>query len=483
LEEKKKVSLSEKDLNTLVEEKLGIRRNKTIKNMQNVKLMAWEQVLLAAIYARSQYFGKIEHRNQYKSRLLLLKLARPWPEIYQEVVHLLDKGMGYFSIIDKLRESTTDNPLTPEQKFITQCEHESLGFPETPEPPLYSYGVLDHAVNNIVSILQRLLQTPSPSELFDVVANSKIKEKYIPRFFGDNRDLSTLDKVLKYVEYDHDLGNEILHAIDECMSTWMKKVFNLFFDPRSSQEKDSNGKSTQKQKLCTASQNIKENTVTLTFNRRRLEQSMVLGQHDQVMLSIQNELRAFTSEMLIKAGKETSPHAHTTLSQWHQKCSVLSLRQDKSIPSIVAALLEWDVKLSFMNLGSLHRILEDVKESKPSSRETEMLTTKIIHHCLFKNGKIHDFEKKDWFQLYREIKNIEPEECTNLEHLSDPLMRVWSDFDTRKMKERFQSPRKNLDDRLRKIEKLVIEQRKRSMSCDYPVGGPFPLPLWNKNPD
>lgn len=472
-----------KELNQKFEEKLGIKRDECIEHIQLIKHMAWEQVLLVAIYARSQYLTN-EDALQFHSRLKFLDLASKHNAVFPLVIQWLDEGMGYLSIIERLRK-VEDELLSYEVRaFISACERQPFGFSFIAEPLLYSHFTLSVALNRIVEVFQILLEAPAPKVWCDAIASQAIKQAYplLPRFPRHDRpSITTIDDALDTFKKDHELGQTILKDIDDELARWMTILFNQFSYHHLSRSNDGFFHDTQMVKLCTASQNIPDNKLLLTFDREHLEQCMTLGQSEQVMYSIREELKAYLGEKVIKAGKQAAKSSHSTLSQWYRDCAVLDIRWEKSIPPIVASLLEIDVRFAFLEFGFFHAYFGRRFKREFSKRESEKLTTDIIAHCLYHQGKLDDFIQPPSLLVTNDkvadfIATTEHEPAP----ARDPMMIIWSSNDTKKMKDRFKRPRKEIERAFSNVNKKIREQKYRSFNTAYPTDGPFPLPLWNR---
>lgn len=471
-----------KELNKKFEEKLGINRDKCIEHIQLIKYMAWEQVLLVAMYARSQYLNNNENR-QFHSRLEFLALANKYHVVFPLVIQWLDEGVGYLSIIERLRK-VEDKSITYEVNvFISACERHPFGFSSIAKPLLYSHFTLLVALNRIVEVFQILLEAPNPTDWCNFIVKKAIRKAYppFPQFMEDHKpSFTTLDDALDIFKKDHKLGQAILKEIDDELARWMTILFNQFLYHHELKSNDGYVDNIQMVKLCAMSQNVPDNKLTLTFNREHLEQCMTLGQAEQVMNSIREELKTYLGEDVIKAGQQVAKSSHATLSQWYRDCSVLDIRWEKSIPPIVASLLEIDVKYAFCGFGFFHANFRTRFQRTFSNRESEKLTTDIINHCLYHNGKLTDFiQPPSMLPPSDKVEEFISTREQELDLIPDKLMRVWSSNDRKKVKDRFKRPRNEIVHAIENVDKNIREQKYLGLNTAYPTDGPFPLPLWN----
>lgn len=479
-------------INVVFEKKLGVSRERCVEHIRLVKLMAWEQVLLLAWYARSQYFSK-DTASHFHARLKLLKLVKQhyYDRLLPPVSELLDEGVGFLAISERVKHiSDTDSSLQMvATSLLRRCEEEQITFASLNEPPVYSYQSMLAALEEIVDIFRELLKGQRCEKWCDAVVLDVLNSNYSrPVIRGSKHDLfakafQTLPEALEKIREDQELGRKISLAIDEALGQWMSNVFKLASYPLSPNSGDPHPYNNRVKKICEIAQNIRNNELTLVFDREYLARCMAIGQERHVMESIRDQLKAFLGEQVLEAGVRDG-QSQVALSQWYKHCAVIGLRRESSIPARVAALLEFDIRHSFHEFGFFHHHFRMISREQFSNSDSAVLATAIIDRCLFHAEAIDDIKPEAdeiHVSLQGYIETITSCVAEEASRFGDPIMKDWSDREPKKLKERFKRPRAQVEKDILSANKLIREQMSKGMDSTYPLGGHFPLPLWQKS--
>jgi hypothetical protein len=169
-----------------------------------------------------------------------------------------------------------------------------------------------------------------------------------------------------------------------------------------------------------------------------------------------------------------------SLSKWFRSCGVVGLKKESSIPAKVASLLDWDIRNSINRVGFFYNSFSKASSKKLSNLDAAKITTGIIDHCLFYDQSFSELIDDELNSVgpEREIEKITSLVLESNAPKVDPIMKDWKDRDVRKMNERFKRPRGQVQKDILRADRLIKEQMAQGMYTEYPVGGPYPFPLW-----
>lgn len=464
-----------------------IKRSQCIDYINRVKLVAWEQVLLAGLYARTLTLDM--QGNYFASRLMLLRLTKQHePTLATLISAWLDEGLSFLSIYERLKKDQPDAA-----RFLGICEAEQIAFPASEAKLNYSHLTLLAALENIVEIFQALLSGLPADTWCDEIAFEVLdrgagpllgrRESFNDMLAKKGRRFDSLHEALNATtQKPHELGADLIQRIDDRLGWWMFSVFDLFQCPDTVTNGEPEEKVKKAKKICHISQNLRENDIILTLDREFLARCMALGQEEAVMNKISEQLKGFIRIDVLKArdARATKPKSTTpSLDHWYKKCRVLNLRREGSIPSKVASLLEFDIASLDYPFSFFHPYVGHCSPRKRlSTTDAATLTTAIIDRCLLhKESLSHicgDEMHLNWEGMMEAIKST-PQ---SIDVWRDHLMKKWADREPKKINERFKRPRKQLVKDMEEVRSLVATQKSQGMSTPYPVDGKLPLPLW-----
>lgn len=461
----------------------GLKRSQCIDYIKRVKLVAWEQVLLAGLYARSM------QDNYFPSRLMLLKLAKKQePRLAALISNWLDEGLSFFAIYERLNKDQPD-----EARFLTICEHGQIAFPASAAGLSYSHFTLLAALENIVEIFQALLSgLPADTwcddiafEVLDQHASPGLGRREPPNDILARRGkrFNSLHEALHATsEKPDELGTALTQRIDEQLGGWMSSVFDLFQHPCSAINGDHGGKAKKTKKICKTSQHCGDNNIVLTLDREFLTRCMALGQEDAVMSAIGKQLKDYIASDVLKTRDDRARKPQKTtpsLDRWYKKCGVLNLRREDSIPAKVAALLEFDIADLDYPFSFFYPYVSHCSPRKRlSTTDTATLTTAIIDRCLLHKETLLSICGNGIYFNWEDISEAVKSTPKTTDIWRDCLMKEWADREPKKINERFKRPRKQLMKDMYGVHSLVVTQKSQGMNTPYPVDGKFPLPLW-----
>src|SRR5688572_33484781 len=131
------------DNNQLYKRVLGINVKKLIGVMQNIHKMAWEQVLLLAVYSRQQYFTS-EDMVGFSHRIQLVHKALHYSDLCKDVLTLLQQKKGSNEIVKMLLslESSQASGL------LRDMEQNNIAFACERDTHPYSYYAMYSILHN-----------------------------------------------------------------------------------------------------------------------------------------------------------------------------------------------------------------------------------------------------------------------------------------------------------------------------------------------
>ncbi|MFG1489215.1 hypothetical protein ABMA58_08180, partial [Oceanospirillum sp. HFRX-1_2] len=195
---------------------------------------------------------------------------------------------------------------------------------------------------------------------------------------------------------------------------------------------------------------------------------------------IASQIKSTLGEELLGSRRRVNSTVTVSLSRWYGSCAVIGLKKEPSIPSKIAALIDFDVRHAENGFGFCREKFRTIWRKKISTSESSQITTGIIDHCLYHNRPLEEI-------VYDRCVLIDPQ--IELDKISSPvpagaqilgsIMKDWSDRDPKKMKDRFKRPRVQVEKDIYESDSYIKKQILKGMGNKYPVEGDYPLPLWN----
>ncbi len=421
---------------------IGLNLIEVEAQITNVWKMAWEQVLLLALYSRRQYFEKDAFSFRQRMRLIhtldTLKQGRfgsigsnPSAEAFlRQYINILEKvenGCGSNDILEYLFDDENDEKVVYGQqrktmkKIISEAvEREGIAFPKESEKILYSYYAMYKALKDLIPTLQLALiyRPPNIEDVYyacivdifkedskaytflsteDSIAEAKNIEnltsiQYIEsklESFASFFAIEENKKQLKLSFYKRLIdGNPLDEYFEEYSSftgvgEWAKKVFN---------ELSLTGdiEKTGFDNLYTFEE--KDNQLRIALHKEQIRDLSNLG-------LLQSLFDAIATQVEVKVGSpkkqsETILSRDTVesvekISDWYSQNSVGLFSRINQIPRFIAYLLKFDtehtlgvfdVQIGGVNLNG--RGLNGFNRPKKTS-EKNFLISVIIKYCLY----------------------------------------------------------------------------------------------------
>lgn len=470
----------------------GIDVKALISATQNIQKMAWEQVLLLAIYSRQQY---ISHDVQgFKNRIQLVHEAKKYENVCDDVLKLLAEGKGSNEIVGMLLKDERMGRIS----LLQEIEKKGIAFASDNKAHPYSYYAMYTILRDPLSVFHPLLAFDNLSlSTYIVQTWQDINKSPFLIFetdnplFNSNLSLDELTDLIEKRNNDEDTAafqSEVKGRLAKDIGKHLKATFDqLIWPTQMNYEPVSLFK-----EMCTS---IKDkHQFRMDFNADMLNNMINLGQIDSVMEAIKAEiLEAYNKSSTVDLwGRQDHKHSAgviDALSNWYKSVNTGLIKKMERVPRLVASLLDFDLRYE-IGMGSEGFGLINMKNfnTKLTTRDYAKLVTGIIRHTLFNMGVSYDLQNSS-LRRYQSIEDYfsgipDVEENTSPE-LS--LMKIWAEQEIGPMLERF----KKLPCYLKPYSKIEfvnskIQQQKclsRDEANPYPINSLFPLPLWAKLTD
>ena len=486
---------SNSDIESLYTEAFGIKRYDLIARIKQTKMMAWEQLLLVAIYARKQY-GTTDVHNFHGRMGFVAALQEPeFCDIQSELFTLLDSGKSFLDIIDVLKKKLEEQEIS-QLKYdylINRLEKNHVSFPRMFTPLLYPHHVLYIALTRFISLCQKLLKIPASDELCDRLVEAELRknlhnELIFTRLgsielngnsYNEEMSLTSLLKLQKKIGRTFD---DLHHLLDLNLAKEMQNVLGEFLRIQNSgnvnpTNYDSGVNNSKKiPEWISETLNLRDDKYSLNLNFTIMSRFIMMGQYDELskllISAMQNAVstRYTLSESQIKKPKKAS------LVHWQRDCSVLGLIKSEMIPSRIAAILFHDFKYAHLPIYSATKEINVFfpKALRPS--EAQLLTTYVIKYSLYNGGAPYDFQNVS--QRLLKVEDLSSIANKTTSCLSNVLMKNWTNDNPASISMRFKRPIRDFNEYYVKIDELVRTQISKAMSAVFPIDLGFPPPLW-----
>jgi len=520
-------------------DKLDIDHKKIRKNYQLIQKLAWEQVLLLAIYSRQHCYSQEAnpHHVGALARVSLLahasELSRqrannrednsPW-ELTELVTTLLDKGKGSVAVVKQLlthAENEDGSALSTDCNYLLRImERVGISF-EGGNLPCYSWFTIYVALTNPIGLFQQLLAIkPLDDEFYYACAIKALKNllnlNHHPHLMQfDSSDIALMYRAglnvgsglefLKFFEdypdavdkqeYQQSLKAEVMleltHQVRACfaMTSIPQSQQNLTIDPPGVM-----------QRVCCPER--KGNKVSLNIETALLKSLLELGQIDRVMEGIRSNIIDIAagdwhSIWRIKTRAEDYALAFDRLANWFTKCKTPLITAFDQLPRYVGAIIALDARHR-QGMFSEQLLVKRLKglPQKLSAKDVALITTHLFYYSLTHNINSLWFIEKSFLSNLE--NQCEVEAClketsqhidtfVELQPLAMTIMASWQDLDQlEQAMERIKKIPNYLNSGAKRGDlttyKWIIFQRNSGISGDvpWPIDTPFPLPLWAK---
>jgi hypothetical protein len=480
------------DNNQLYKRVLGINVKKLIGVMQNIHKMAWEQVLLLAVYSRQQYFTS-EDMVGFSHRIQLVHKALHYSDLCKDVLTLLQQKKGSNEIVKMLLslESSQASGL------LRDMEQNNIAFACERDTHPYSYYAMYSILHNPLAVFQTLrifdgLSTALPASIVQTYQEShsgvsRLIDKDNPLF---DRSLS-LDGFIEILEKSNTKINveifpsQVKGRLAQIIGKHLKEAFEQLIWRGQGAQKGYEPVSLFSE-MCTAKREHQQ--LRLDFDIAKLENLINLGQIEGVTEGVKTELlKAFgkspSTRHFGQLNYSDSAGELDALSNWYGSVNTGLIKKIEQIPRLIASILDFDLRYR-IGIGSDGFGLVPMTNFKfnLTSKDYYHLATGIIHHTLYRLG--NSYELQNPLRVYTNVDQYLADILKTEDEPSETsaLMSTWADLASSPMIERFKKLPQYLKPH-KKIEviRLKIDQQRshsRDDATPYPINSLFPLPLW-----
>lgn len=516
-----------------------IDHRKIHKQYQLIQKLAWEQVLLLAIYSRQYCY--VPEVNPYHTgalaRMSLLahatELSRqrsqdpedksPW-QLTELVTTLLNQGEGSVAIVKQLLEQAEQeerNALSDGcSNLLSRMEREGISFAGG-HSPHYNWYTLYVALTDPVGLFQQLLTIrPLDDEFYGRCAINALKtllnKNYQPYFVSpfDNSEAAAITRAglsvntgeefrqfienysdaINKLEYQQNLKAELMRILTQ----GVRAAFVMTDIPQLQKPLIIDTPSVM-QKVCRPER--KDNNVCLNIDTVLLRKLLELGQIDRVMEGIKHKLEdiavgTWRDVWSMTTSPEDYAQAFDRLASWFMQCKTPLITAFDQIPRYVGAIIALDAKnrQGMFSDRLRGRAFEGLAE-KLSAREVASITTHLFYYSLNRNVTPKVFIDCAFLHKSENSQGVEERllEVSNridiqqdLHPLASTMMVNWQDCDQleqamERIKKipnylKFGAKRGDLT-----LSRWINTQRSVGISgkIPWPIDTPFPLPLWS----
>lgn len=457
---------------------------------QNIHKMAWEQVLLLAIYSRQQCFT--QNGLEFENRIKLVHEAKNHQEVCESVLKSLAQGKGSNEIIGML----LSNNNSQSGMLLKSVEKRRIAFSSEDRSHPYSYYAMYSILSNPLTIFQSLLDF-SRFSLPDYIANIwhnqhtnllAILDKDNPLL---DRSLS-LDELTDILEKrKHNLNTKAFSMeVKGSLAKDIGKNLKATFDQFTWRNQTNFSPVSLFSEICNSTKG--EVNFCLDFNAAKLRNMINLGQIDSLMDGIKGELitaygKSPTTVLFGQQDNKNLSGAVDALSNWYKAVNTGIIKKIERVPRVIASILYFDLRYE-RGIGSEVFGLVNIQKlfiNKLTTRDYENLVTGIIRHALFKTGRVNDLRGSP-HHCYESVEHYfsKVPELDEQTLSTFSLMKVWADQEPGPMLERFKKLPlylKNTPKYEEVSSKIHRQQRlSRDEASPYPINSLFPLPLWAK---
>lgn len=524
---------------TFLVEYLDIDHKKIHKQYQLIQKLAWEQVLLLAIYSR-QYCYVPEVNSQHAGALARMSLLAqatelssqrthdpedksPW-QLTELVTTLLNQGKGSVAIVKQLLEQAEReerNALSDDcHNLLGRMEKEGISFAGG-HTPHYNWYTLYVALTDPVGLFQQLLLIrPLDDEYYGLCAIKALKKllnknnQPYSLWHSDNSEAAVIRRAglsvnsgeefrqfienhpdaINKQEYQQNLKAELM----EGLAQGVRATFSMTCIPQRQKPLIIDTPSVI-QKVCRPER--KDNNVCLNIDTALLRELLELGQIDRVMEGIRHKLEdiavgAWRDVWIMTTSPEDYALAYDRLASWFVQCKTPLITAFDQIPRYVGAIIALDVKnRQGMFSDRLRGRAFEGLPPKLSAREVASITTHLFYYSLNRNvfpkafidsAFLHESENSRGIaaRLLEVSKRIDMQQ--DLHPLASAMMTNWQDCDQlEQAMERIKKIPNYLKLGAKRGDLIISEwittQRSTGISgkIPWPIDTPFPLPLWS----
>lgn len=469
---------------------LGLNVRALQDTLHSIHKMAWEQVLLLAIYSRQRYIECSDDRG-FNNRIQLVHEARKDHKLMGEVLNSLEQGKGSNDIVAMLLNDGSLSSTT----LLADIESKQIAFTTYSGSHPFSYFAMYTMLHDPLSVFQQLLAFDGFSLTEFIVHRWQgLNKSPFPMsnndepLFNPALSLDRLTDIIeeKGIEVNREaFASELKGALAQIIGKHLKATFDLLhwrshakYEPASLFSE-----------MCTVEKN--KHHFRMDFDAVLLSNMINLGQVDSLMEGIKAEItRAYDKSPLTgpfgSTDNKSADGVIDALSEWYKSVNTGLIKKIERVPALIACLLDFDLRFRIgMGSEGFGLIRMSALRFKLTSRDYAMLVTAIIRYTLFKSGSAYDFNN-NVFRTYQSIESFLADfaQKSDNDSAGPALVKTWSNLEQGPMIERFKKLPGYLKPHLNPemIREKIAEQKRlsREESTPYPINSLFPLPLWAK---
>lgn len=503
---------------------LGLNQREIFDQTSNAWKMIWEQLLMIAIYARQQYIQsdqsnadnfqqrmKMIHllRREYQSRHRDIFLDKDIPEIFHQVLALIEDECGSNKIIEFLLDEEASPYQTSKKRILSQMEQAKIAFSPTSAHHKrdYSYYSLYEILHDPIFYISKLLSISVPDKqvvhativktVYDYLIKNRVflisrSEDPIQQL---NKSIEDKEKIilenLSFLEGKEDIKKLIQGQIADFIGRDVHNAFNLLLDPFYRQENPQN-------KIFKSICEIESgnNTLNIFLDNKALLNLMNLNQLDELVSVMKSEIKKAVlnkNQRVRNFGIETKADQASALekiSGWYSKAQTGLLTRMDQVPKLVASILEFDIRyfkgMFDPELGFDKAMLTENQKpySQLQAKEIYLFVSAYIRNYLYYDDQRPARDSLNgWL-----IDHLVNRDFSETSFHRNRMMEVWGTFEDekehRKMLDRFKRMPSYLDPQskdYKEISYLISKQKEAGndeSAPPYPLNSFFPLPLW-----
>lgn len=367
----------------------------------NIWKMAWEQVLLLAIYSRKSYYEEDSFSFHQRMRLIdklesmseAIENRRPLPNNRKEAFD--DKkafGYEYYCILKKIENNSGSNDILKyllddtddsaiKRKIREEIEKGGIAFPASSKKDLhYSYYSLYKSLKDFIPIFQAALSYSEPEEgtirslFYKTVADFMHENRVGQGIIGKSLDEAILEPQISDEEYVHKNTEKLkiltssytLKAKNELISKFYNNLITGYvYINQEGEERFSEGLGAWASRVLnltayTKNQEefqpgnfykleSKNSNIDIEINQDKLKELMSLGLLDALFAEIASKSKSLISQSIeginpdLEANKNTEK-AFEKISEWYAQNKTTLFIRSNQIPKLLAYLLNFDLE-------------------------------------------------------------------------------------------------------------------------------------------
>lgn len=465
---------------------LGINLKSVEYHFQNVWKMAWEQVLLVALYSRENY--RIDKSGAFSRRMALIQVIEDvkikklnmnknnedinyFNKIYSSILVKLEEGCGSNEIIEFLLHDQENDKIRIKKDISEMIEERLIAFRPINKKDAfaYTYYSMYQSIANFTPIIQRLLalkakDTDDLKQDLDIIIRDYIlkSKKFLNvncineaiESFNEDYIDNNMDYIEKMLEIES-LKNEVIDSFysliingryekEEYNNLGLCAYINNVFEELLYKDKEITlNKSDLYKKI------YNEEEINFILDKNKLKEAAKLGLINEIISGIDRDIKKIIDDTSAEKKYENSKAKEDfiALSNWYKENKTGLFRKIDQIPKIIAYIMNFDIVNDKYIFSERHGVNNHIKQNKkyfiklekPSDRY--IYISIIIRYCLYYNcipmnlwlyGK--EDKSSNSFILNHEVKlednddnddKLEDEKKDNIEYANKKELEIW----------------------------------------------------------